>query len=213
MPVLGLLSAIRIGELSQLYIVDIVRVDGIDAIRITNTGEGQSVKTAASLRTVPLHPILIETGFLDYVADVKRLYGNGARVFPYLRVDPINGFADVPSEFFSRYKSKKCGIDDKRKVFHSFRFTANDRLKQCGVGEEIRCQLLGHEYDSVNSATYSQKLNFGSLAAIVNEHLNFPAVDFSHIRYNPAVTAKLKSEMIRRAKYDAHEAAKAELGK
>jgi len=38
---------------------------------ITDEGEGQSVKTEAGIRRVPIHSELIRLGFLDYVRKTK----------------------------------------------------------------------------------------------------------------------------------------------
>lgn len=207
LPALGLLSGARIGELCQLYVSDIRRVpDGtgkmVDVINISNAEPGQTVKSAAAVRQIPIHPILVNIGFLDYVKDVATLYGPRSMLFPYLRPGNVNGFSDVPSEAFGRYR-KHCGITRQRVVFHSFRKNANNTLKQNGVSEEIRCQLLGQEYDSVNSRVYSEGLGLSSLYVIVCRHLTYP-VDFSHLRYSPAIRDKLIAEMERREKHNAN---------
>lgn len=46
-----------------------------------------------------------------------------------------------------------CGIDDPRKVTHSFRHRAQDRLRLLGAPDELRHNLLGHENKTV-AASY-----------------------------------------------------------
>lgn len=50
--------------------------------------DGESVKTATSKRIIPIHPLLLELGFLDGVAAQKRA---GKRdLFPGLRLENAN---------------------------------------------------------------------------------------------------------------------------
>ncbi len=63
-PWLCAYTGARAGEITQLRKEDVINEDGIDAIRITP--EAGSVKTR-QYRIVPLHPHLIELGFLDFI--------------------------------------------------------------------------------------------------------------------------------------------------
>jgi integrase len=66
LPWLAALSGARIGEVAQLWGSSIVRVDGIDTIQIAAAADGGSLKNEVSERRVPIHPALIERGFLDF---------------------------------------------------------------------------------------------------------------------------------------------------
>src|SRR5690606_22292015 len=57
----------RIGELAQLWGSRIKEIDGIPAMVLAPAEDGGSLKNEGSERTVPLHPALIEQGFLDFV--------------------------------------------------------------------------------------------------------------------------------------------------
>ncbi|NSL54562.1 site-specific integrase [Uliginosibacterium aquaticum] len=79
LPHLGLFTGARVNELCQLNPqIDILQDarTGTWYLDITPESEGhanidKSVKTAGSKRKLPLHPKLIELGFLDYVAAAK----------------------------------------------------------------------------------------------------------------------------------------------
>ncbi len=71
-PILGLYTGARIGELCQLAAADIEKTDGVDLIHITDQGEGQSVKTTAGRRLVPVHPELVRLGFLEYADAIEK---------------------------------------------------------------------------------------------------------------------------------------------
>lgn len=66
-PLLGLFTGARIGELCQLQVTDITTDSAGPVLRISDEAEGARVKTAAGARTVPIHSELCRLGFLDYV--------------------------------------------------------------------------------------------------------------------------------------------------
>jgi len=184
MPLLGLFTGARIGELAQLNLDDIRQdKDGHWIIAIDDK-EFKKIKTDASRREIPLHPTLIELGFLDYLADVRAAVPESNRLFPYLRLDKKNGFADVPSEAFGRYlDTLKIHADDK--VFHSFRSTANQRLKENDVQPSVRSQLVGHEPEGTNELAYAWNLSIGKMLEVISLNLIFPEIDLTPLKYPP----------------------------
>jgi integrase len=67
LPWLAALSGARIGEVAQLWGNRITTEDGIAAMAIRPAEDGGSLKNEASERTVPIHPAILEAGFLDFV--------------------------------------------------------------------------------------------------------------------------------------------------
>lgn len=201
MPILGLFTGARIGELSQIYHTDIYQnEDGLWSLAISDKEAFQTIKTNAGRRVIPIHPELIRLGFLDYVADVKAAVPESDRIFPYLRYDKRNGFGDVPSEAFARYLDK-LGIYGETKVHHSFRKTSNQCLKDNGIEVSIRSQLVGHEKEGVNELIYAEDIKLGNLYQILKEKLVFPSLNFTPLKYvSGQFVEVLKSEMIAAAK-------------
>ncbi|AKU11236.1 phage integrase [Azoarcus sp. CIB] len=208
LPLLGLLTGARINELCQLALTD-VRVDddiGVAYLDINGDREDASVKTDSSPRWVPLHPKLVATGFLEYVAAVRKSPG-ATLVFPYLRYSEKNGYAGAPSKAFGRYLDK-IGVVGAGKVFHSLRKTCNQRLLEGGVSVEIRSDYLGHENENVNSVVYTRGLQLKKLGEVVHPHLDFPEIDAAKLR--PACDRLIQTidQLMSKAKRDAaHEAA------
>ena len=197
LPLLGLHTGARISELTQLLLTDIKQVDGIWTIDINEEVDekrrtsrasakqekssdplGKSLKNSASVRKIPLHPTLIKIGFLDYVELVKPYRGD---LFPYLNADAFGSKSGRPSERFGKYLDR-LKITSKNKVFHSFRSTANDLLKQAGVPEETRCQFVGHEHNTVNSRVYSQRHSVEFLLSNVADKLVFPKLKLDELK-------------------------------
>jgi len=71
-PLLGLYTGARIGELCQLRVVDIETHEDGAWIRISEEADGATVKSAAGLRLVPVHSELVRLGFLDYVESLRK---------------------------------------------------------------------------------------------------------------------------------------------
>ena len=88
LPLLGLFTGARQGELAPLVVGDVARQDATEITVITiteNEERGTRLKTASSRRVVPVHSELIKLGFLDLVKDRRATAGNSAPLFPLLR--------------------------------------------------------------------------------------------------------------------------------
>jgi len=70
-PLLGLFTGARLGELCQLRTVDVQTVSGLPVLVLTDDGEDQSIKSEAGHRTVPIHSELLRLGCLEYVETIK----------------------------------------------------------------------------------------------------------------------------------------------
>ena len=153
LAVLGRYTGARMEELCQLYTDDIVTAQGITCIRIAATHPEQKLKTPSSQRLVPIHPEVIRMGFLEYVQRMNT--GGPCRVFPEL-IPKRGQLGHAPSKWFGRYRHKR-GVVDPRKVFHSFRHTFIDDLREAGVQDSIVKRLVGHEDGSMTFGLYGSR--------------------------------------------------------
>ena len=133
-PLIGLYTGARISEIASIKIEYFSVKNGINALLFEGT------KTDASRRTVPIHPDLIKLGILDFVKSRPV----GATWLFDITSHNQNGAGATVSKWFTKYK-RKVGLSHKLKVFHSFRPTIVDHLKQSGSGFEARCQFVGHD--------------------------------------------------------------------
>ncbi len=67
LPWLMALSGARAAEVAQMWGKHIIQVDGVWVMQITATEDGGRLKNAGSEREVPIHPAVLERGFLDFV--------------------------------------------------------------------------------------------------------------------------------------------------
>lgn len=203
-PIIALFTGARINEICQLRIDDVREFEDVWIISLLAENPHQKAKTKASKRIVPIHPHLLELGLLGYVQLVKAVTGDAtSMLFPYLVKDKT-GYAKSSSRQWGRYL-ERLKITDEFKTFHSIRVTANNRLRQAGVDEEKRCQLVGHEHETVNSSIYSSPLEAKKLAETVLSKLQYPEVDFGSLKLDTATwEGKLRNELDRRASMESH---------
>src|SRR5262249_27246889 len=80
-PLIGLFSGMRSNEICQMRAGDVRRERGIWIFNVSADGAGQSLKSEAAMRKVPVHSELIRFGFLDYVKALPR----DGQLFPALK--------------------------------------------------------------------------------------------------------------------------------
>jgi integrase len=75
------LSGARVGEVAQLWGHRVTKVHGVVVMKIAPAEDGGTLKNEGSEREVPIHPAIIERGFLDYASakGAVPLFYRGAR--------------------------------------------------------------------------------------------------------------------------------------
>ena len=139
-PLIGLYSGMRLNEICQLYVSDVIQFDGIWCFSI-NADKDKRVKNDASERVIPIHPALLDHGLLEYVELIKK--NKVPRLWMNLTYCKINGYANLFGKWYSRYNRQHV-TDDPLKVFHSMRHLVTDTLKQAGELETVIAELVGH---------------------------------------------------------------------
>jgi integrase len=152
-PLIGLYSGMRLAEICQLYVDDIIKVDGCWCFNINNSCDKQ-LKNDASVRVIPVHPKLIELGLIKYVESMRdagqpRLWMN----LSYIR---LHGYTNTFGKWYQRY-NRDYVTEDPKKVFHSMRHLVADTLKQRGVSEVVISELVGHAHKSITSSRYGKR--------------------------------------------------------
>jgi integrase len=111
------------------------------------------LKAGASKRQVPVHPKLIELGFLSFVEQRK----NEIRLF-YGLIEKAKRLPNVPLRWFNQSLRIEVGITNEdmkvRKDFHSFRHTAIDELKLARVELHVIKSIVGHSMKLGNGSDH-----------------------------------------------------------
>lgn len=180
LPLLALFVGARREELGQLRVGDVRQAPYVDAddhrqqawcIDITDTPDetgalANQIKNAASRRLIPLHPALIELGFVSYVQGLNNRQG---RLFPDLKPAGVGQkLTDKWGQWFTRYK-RDLGITDPGKVFHSFRHTWKTHATDAGISERICREFQGHQgRDAADK--YGSKPSMATLVAAIGRY-------------------------------------------
>jgi len=154
MPLLSLYTGARLEELGQLYTADVKREKGIWYLDITDIVEDdrlkishpKRLKSPSARRKLPLHPQLLEAGFLDYLAAIKAQ--KHTRLFPLLKADCEGDLTGNFSKWWTRYR-RRIGIKGKLKPFHSLRHTFKDAMREAEIDVMVANRLMGHKDDSM----------------------------------------------------------------
>ncbi len=138
-PLLLAYQGARREEMAQLRVEDVAEKEAIPTLTITSAAG--SVKTDAGARTIPLHPHLIELGFLEYVEKMRKR--GKERVFPELP-KRRNGAGTAVGRWWSDTYRHKIGLS--HRDLHALRHTVATKLRNADIPEDMVAELLGHEY-------------------------------------------------------------------
>ncbi|MFU2207715.1 DUF6538 domain-containing protein [Solidesulfovibrio sp. C21] len=157
-PLIGYFTGMRLEEICQLYIEDLIVEDGLYCISV-NDGKDKRLKTPAANRMVPLHPVLIDKfKFHDFVS--KQAQKGCGRIFSELKKQS-GRYSHYVSRWFNSDFLVKIGVktENSKKVFHSFRHTFANYCKVGGIDEFKVREVLGHEVagQSITYGRYGKK--------------------------------------------------------
>jgi len=118
------------------------------------------LKGEASRRLVPLHPLLLEMGLLQFVAMRK---ARGRELLFELRRKGSDEFIPLTGEYYAQTFeafNRKSVTNDLRKGFHSFRYNLHHALALNNVPQEICYAITGHlpQYESDQIAAEDNRL-------------------------------------------------------
>lgn len=169
LPILGYYTGCRLGELVQLAIEDVQDADGLHFLDINEKvllgTDEKSVKSVAGMRKVPVHPDLLELGFLDFVARRAKQDKANVRLFKEIKFGADKQASTVYSKTFARLMNK-VGLTDSRLVFHSWRHGVEDALRDAEVQPYIIDAIVGHADNTIGSK-YGKGVSLAVMAEAV----------------------------------------------
>ena len=187
-PLIALYMGLRVAEIAQLTIADIKMVPeswhgnifDIPYISVDDKEDFQSIKNENARRKVPIHKNILHLGFTNYVMNrlVEEKGNSRAMLFEHMIYQENGGWGRKISRWFcgdggnrvSGYR-KSVGIADHQgKVFHSFRHTFVDMMRNITCnngGEYITAVLAGHEVKS-STSKYGDGLQLDKLQKYID---------------------------------------------
>ena len=150
LPLLCATTGARVGEMAQLRGEDVITRDGIPAVRIT--AEAGSVKNAGSERTVPLHPAVLEAGFMAFVGERKGpLFFNAER----RKADAKKPSHKIVTKNVANWV-KELGLEtgraNRKDPSHAWRHRFKTLARAAGINDSVADTIVGHAPDSVAKA-------------------------------------------------------------
>jgi len=153
LPLIAMMSGLRLDEACQLYTEDIKIIGGVWCFDVNDEGD-KKLKNVSSSRIVPVHPYLVGLGFLDYVKSGRA--GGMPRLWMNLQRREADGYGSAYGKVFQRF-NRKYITTDPLKTFHSFRHAFADTLKQLGEQESLIAELMGHANGSITTGRYGKR--------------------------------------------------------
>lgn len=172
-----LLTGCRLEELAQLHVPTDLKqhTSGIWYLDLNERPDPdgvirKSLKKLSSWRVVPIHPLLVELGFVEFLQATAR--SDTGRPFsshwaPHGELTP-EGAALRADVKWSHKISKWGGLRlrelraagavaaDNATYFHSMRHTFITTLAKAGVPEALRAALTGHDNGGINGQIYTK---------------------------------------------------------
>jgi len=177
-PLIGLFTGARSGEIIQMTVGDVASDGGIAYFKITDEGEDQRTKTDSSLREIPIHPTLLELGIMKFVED-QRSKGH-TRLFPEMPKSENDGhYSSVYSTPFGRFLTS-IGVKTSKNSFHSFRHNFEDAALDCLIPQGIVDALQGHKSTGM-AKRYGTGLRKLRVLDEEMRKLRYEGLDLSHL--------------------------------
>lgn len=179
-PHIALYTGARINEISQLYLEDVSEYEGYLAIKFCAVDGDEDAggtrvrrddilkKNENSVRLTPVHPKLVELGFLDFVKSIKE--EGHIRLFPELTFAAKGGYGTRVSRWYNEeFLRPKVGIKNANKVFHSFRHTVLNGLGaqlfdmpggRMVADKDLICKaIVGHKMQGITFGHYLKQFH------------------------------------------------------
>lgn len=163
-PLIALYQGARLNEICQLHTEDVRAEGGIWVFDINEyepERTKKSLKTEVSKRVIPVHPALIELGFVSFVEGRKRELGGGSAVlFDDVVYSEKHHYRRPVSRWFNEtdraFKRKFLSAERADKMhFHHFRHTWIQQAQdQARVVDKLSKEMRGHTSDTATSRSY-----------------------------------------------------------
>lgn len=155
-------SGARSGEICQLRACDVLKVDGIDAIKICAEASRASLKNKFSRRTIPLHAA-VRADVVARASDVAAAEGAEAFLFDYPFWRASNNYAGKFQKQTGKWL-RKIGITDTELTPHSARHSFTDACRRTAMPEYIINQLTGRRLGKGSVGDYGKGVGMRDLA-------------------------------------------------
>ena len=189
-PLIAAYSGARQGEICRLKISDITVDQRLPSMLVTEEDDNgtivKNLRGETSRRLVPLHPLLVETGLLQFIAMRK---ARGRELL--FELHPKGGEESTPlsGEYYRQTFeafNRKHVTHDLRKGFQSFRYNVHHALGLKSVPPELCFAITGHvpQDDSEQALAENKRLEEKYNALV---QLTYPGLDLTEFKGKLAI--------------------------
>lgn len=145
-PLLALFHGLRLGEIAGLLVGDIGEEAG-EPMLFLRDGK-RPLKTKAARREMPVHPTLVELGFLEFVKARREDAGGDELLFVGQKAYARQQWGRGLGEWFVK-QVRALGLQGRKLGMHSLRHDFRDALREADVPEEVAHYLMGHAQEGM----------------------------------------------------------------
>ena len=175
-PLISLFHGMRLNEICQLQLGQIKTERGIWYFDIRVSDGGQRLKTSQSKRRIPLHPKILEIGFLSYLSQLRER--GEVQLFPELTLDARGYHSRKLTRWFASFL-ESCSVRSSRKSFHSFRHTWRDAARENRVPDEA-AEAVGGWARNGTASRYGSGYSLEFLEGEM-KRIHYPGLDLRHL--------------------------------
>ena len=163
-PLIAITTGLRANEICALYLDNIREISGnqrtkrwcFDIVEEINRPD-KRLKNYASRRIIPIHDIILDLGFVDFLNLIKK-EPERKRLFEELTYSE-GTYAKSISRFWNNRYLPLLGLKNPKTGLHSLRHTVIDHLKQKGVEPHFINELVGHSQGNISLDRYGKGYN------------------------------------------------------
>ncbi len=157
LPWLTAFSGARVGEVAQLWGNRVVIVDGIHVMKIAPAADGGTIKNVGSERDVPIHPAIIERGFLDFVrakGDGPLFYGTGRKKKRSANGRPPKHASKGIANHLASWIREQGFTNPRKDPNHALRHWFKSKCLKMGIQDSVVDAVQGHTHESESADIY-----------------------------------------------------------
>ncbi|MEM9630664.1 MAG: tyrosine-type recombinase/integrase [Pseudomonadota bacterium] len=178
-PLIAIFSGMRMGEIVSLSLSEFVDKGELGcAFQLTHTDE-RPLKNKGAERLVPIHPLLVELGLLEFIDQRKKQ--KAQLLFSDLEGDSHHKRVHAFQRRYEYFQKRKLGITEQGVSFHSFRHNFRDALRECGVPIDTTKALGGWGRGGGIEFHYGQGTSFATLSKWMSR-VEYQGLDLTLVR-------------------------------
>jgi integrase len=170
LPWLTVLSGARVGEVAQLWGNRVVEIEGIPVMKIAPAPDGGTIKNVGSERDVPIHPAIIERGFLDFVESrvAGPLFYTGRKMKREAGGRPPKHASKGVANHLASWIREQGFCDPRKDPSHALRHWFKSKCLALGVQDSVVDAIQGHTLKGGAAATY-RHISLRTMADAINQ--------------------------------------------